>query len=183
MAEDVRDPNSNGAILNEQRNAIVAECRRQEEACLYTSTALYAWLRWVRWYKRGFTVAPVVLTAIAGLSFMKDILPAWGLVLISFAASLIPSLADALEIETSVKEITRLAAEFKALQDRFRRVATITTVTDLKVAEQQLSELMDRMDLARSTSIIVPEWAFAKAREKIEAGHYNFAVDAPKVEG
>lgn len=38
---------------------------------------------------------------------------------------------------------------------------------------------MDRMDVARSTSITPPEWAFEEARRKIDAGHYSFAVDAP----
>jgi hypothetical protein len=41
------------------------------------------------------------------------------------------------------------------------------------------AELMDRMDVARSTSITPPEWAFEEARRKIDAGHYSFAVDAP----
>jgi hypothetical protein len=97
----------------------------------------------------------------------------------AFFASLFPALADGLKIETSVDEITRLAADFKALQDRFRRAATITALTDVDTAEQTLAEVMDRMDVARSTSITPPEWAFEEARRKIDAGHYRFAVDAP----
>lgn len=93
-------------------------------------------------------------------------------------ASLFPALADGLKIETSVDEISRLAADFKALQDRFRRAATITALNDIDLAEQTLAELMDRMDVARSSSITPPEWAFKEAQRKIDAGHYSFAVDA-----
>lgn len=40
---------------------------------------------------------------------------------------------------------------------------------------------MDRldMDVARSSSITPPEWAFERARQKIDPNHYNFAIDAP----
>jgi hypothetical protein len=104
--------------------------------------------------------------------------------LLAFLASLFPALADGLKIETSVDEITRLAADFKALQDRFRRAANITALSDVDTAEQTLAELMDRMDVARGSSITPPEWAFEEAHRKIDAGHYSFAVDAaPKVPG
>jgi hypothetical protein len=79
---------------------------------------------------------------------------------------LFPALADGLKIETSVDEITRLAADFKALQDRFRRAATITALTDVDTAEQTLAELMDRMDVARSSSITPPEWALRRSPTK-----------------
>ncbi|MBS1867884.1 MAG: hypothetical protein JSS69_18385 [Acidobacteria bacterium] len=42
---------------------------------------------------------------------------------------------------------------------------------------------MKRHDTARSTSFIPPERFFKKARAKIEAGHYDFAVDSPKPTG
>ena len=96
---------------------------------------------------------------------------------LAIIASLFPALADALKFETSVDEISRLAAEFKALQDRFRRTATITALGDLQAADDALAELMDRMDVARSSSITPPESAFKEAQRKIAEGHYVFAVD------
>jgi hypothetical protein len=129
--------------------------------------------------KQVFVAAPIVLGGIAGIALLKNALPDWLMALLAFLASLFPALADGLKIETSVDEITRLAAEFKALQDRFRRAATITALSDVDAAEETVSELMDRMDLARSSSITPPEWAFKKAQRKIDAGHYSFAVDNP----
>jgi hypothetical protein len=39
---------------------------------------------------------------------------------------------------------------------------------------------MDRLDVARSTSITAPEKYFQKAQKKIGAGHYDFGVDESK---
>ncbi|MEN5249906.1 SLATT domain-containing protein [Brucella pseudintermedia] len=177
MAEDIRGSHPGRSSIEDRRRAIIEECKRQEESCLYTSTTLYIWLRRVRRQKQIFVAAPIIIGGIAGVSILKD----WGLdwfsALLTFVASLFPALADALRFETSVDEISRLAAEFKALQDRFRRTANITALGDLEIAEDAVAELMDRMDIARSSSITPPEWAFKEAQQKIADGHYNFAVD------
>jgi hypothetical protein len=179
MAEDIRKQDSGGSDLNDQRrDAVIAECLRQEESCLYTSTTLYIWLRRVRRQKQFFVAAPIILGGLAGLSLLKDFAPEWISAILAFLAGLLPALADSLSIQTSVDETTRLASEFKAMQDRFRRTARIIAPHDLDAAENALSELMDRMDVARSTSITPPEWAFAKAQAKIKAGHYNFGEES-----
>lgn len=178
MAEDIRPANSDPRVIEQRRAAVIAECRRQEESCLYTSTTLYIWLQRVRLQRQIFVAAPIIIGGVAGIAILKDLLPDWVVAVLAFLASLFPALADGLKIETSVDEITRLAADFKALQDRFRRTANITALSDVDTAEQTLAELMDRMDVARSSSITPPEWAFEGARRKINAGHYSFAVDA-----
>lgn len=180
MAKDIRRPNSDPRTIDDRRRAIIAECRRQEESCLYTSTTLYIWLRCVRRQKQFFVAAPIVIGGFAGLSILQEWGWEWVMAVLAIIASLFPALADALKFETSVDEISRLAAEFKALQDRFRRNATITSLGDLQAAENALSELMDRMDIARSSSITPPESAFKEAQRKISEGHYDFSVDQPK---
>lgn len=177
MAEDIWEPDSDPRTIDKRRNSIIAECHRQEESCLYTSTTLYIWLRRVRIQKTIFIAAPIVIGGTAGLSVLKDWGVDWIIALLTFAASLFPALFDALKLETSVDEISRLAAEFKSLQDRFRQTANITALTNIGAAEEALSELMGRMDIARSSSITPPEWAFREAQQKINAGHYSFAVD------
>lgn len=143
---------------------------------------LFIWLRRVRWQHKAITLAPIVLTALAGFSYVKEWLPAWGVALMAFISTLIPSIAEALEIQTHVDELKRSAAEYKALQDRFRRMARITALSDVDKAEAVLAELMDRMDVARSSSITPPERYFERARRKIEGGNYDFAVDLPSGE-
>ncbi|WP_441278592.1 SLATT domain-containing protein [Tardiphaga sp. 172_B4_N1_3] len=178
MAEDIRDANSSSRELDAARQqSIIDECLRQEESCLYTSVTLHIWLRRVRRQKQFFAITPVLLGGFAGLSLLKNLTPEWFVALLAFVSGLLPALSDALSIQTSVDETTRLAAEYKSLQDRFRRVARITASQDVNQAEKFLSDLMDRMDVARSTSITPPEWAFIEARKKIAAGHYSFTVD------
>jgi len=179
MAEDIRESNPDPRPVDGRRRAIIVECRRQEESCLYTSTTLYIWLRRVRRQKQFFVAAPIVIGGFAGLSILQEWGLEWVMAVLAIIASLFPALADALKFETSVDEISRLAAEFKALQDRFRRTATITALGDVQAAEDALAELMDRMDIARSSSITPPESAFKEAQGKIAEGHYDFSVDQP----
>lgn len=159
--------------------AIAEEARRQEESCLYTSTSLYLWLRRVRLQKQLFVIIPIILGAVAGFSAFKEQVPAVLVATLTLVAGLFPALADALKIATSVDEISASAATFKALQDRFRRLATITVLSDVDAAEAALAELMDRMDLVRSSSITPPERYFTAAQAKIKSGDYDFTVDLP----
>ena len=174
MAESIRIESFDPRLTEDRRRAVIIECRRQEESCLWTSTTLFIWLRWVRFQRQFFIV---------GLSVLKAWTPDWVIALLVFVASLFPALANALRFETRVEEIAKHASDFKSLQDRFRQIANITAPVDVKEAEIRLADLMDRLDAARAKSITTPEWAFARARKKIGAGDYGFTVDeqpAPK---
>ncbi|WP_395665505.1 SLATT domain-containing protein [Methylocella sp.] len=155
------------------------EALRQSESCLWTSTMLYIWLRRVRWQHKAITLAPIVLTALAGAAFAKAWLPAVAVAVIAFLATLIPSISEALDIQTHVEELKRTAAEYKALQDRFRRLARITALGEVDKAEEVLAELMDRMDAVRGGSITPPDRYREDAKKQIEGGNYDFAVDLP----
>ncbi|MBS0984608.1 hypothetical protein JK220_15925 [Gluconobacter cerinus] len=138
---------------------------------------LFTWLRLVRLQHKAVILLPIILTGLVGFSYIKEWVPAWGVALMAFVSTLIPSIAEALDIQTHVDELKRLAAEYKALQDRFRRLARITALGDVDEAEKELAELMDRLDAARSSSITPPQRYFESARRQIEGGHYDFAVD------
>ncbi|WIW57341.1 SLATT domain-containing protein (plasmid) [Mesorhizobium mediterraneum] len=178
MAKNLRPTDSGPRDLDTRRKAEIAvEALRQSESCLYTSTAIFIWLRRVRWQHKIVLLAPIVLTAIAGFSYVKEWVPVWAVALMAFLATLIPSLAEALEIQTHVEELKTKAAEFKALQDRFRRLAKITVLGNIDRAEAELSDLMDRMDVVRSGSITPPEKYYVAARDKIRGGDYDFSID------
>lgn len=164
--------------MTDRATAIATEARRQEESCLYTSTMLYLWLRRVRLHNSIFIVAPIIFGALAGFSVLEDAVEPWLIATLALLASLFPALASGLKIQTNVSEIANSAAAFKSLQDRFRQVATISALSGPDAAEQELRDLMDRLDIARANSITAPEKWFNKAKEKIEAGHYSFTVDA-----
>lgn len=180
MAEDIRTQDSNPrAVLEARRLEIVKEALRQSESCLLTSTMLFTWLRRVRWQHKAITLAPIVLTALAGAAFVQNLLPAVALAIIAFLATLIPSLSEALDIQTHVEELKWTAAEYKALQDRFRRLAKITALGEVDKAEEVLAELMDRMDAVRGDSITPPDRYRENAKKQIEDGNYDFSVDLP----
>ena len=175
MAEDIRSPDS---VSSDLRSEIIKEALRQSESCLYTSTSLFEWLRWVRIYNIFFIAAPIVLGGIASLSILKKYEYDVAIALCALGASLFPALAEALKIKPSIDEITRLSAEFKALQDRFRALARIAApFENVQDASRILKELMDRLEVARSASITAPRWAFERARQKIAKGDYSFEVD------
>jgi hypothetical protein len=161
----------------ERRTEIAKECLRQSESCLYTSTMLFCWLRRVRFQRQLFIAIPIILGGIAGVSVLKNAWPDWVIAILALAASTFPALADALKIETSVDEISRAAAEYKVLQDRLRIAANITAKQDVDEAQRVLHELMDRMDIVRSTSLTPPEKYFRAAQQKIRQGDYDFAAD------
>jgi hypothetical protein len=154
---------------------VAVECRRQEESCLYTSTSLYIWLRFARMWNWFFILTPVILASLAGVAFFKD--DPWLAAILTFLTGIVPALREALKLDIHVEQIKALAAEFKALQDAFRRVALVYSPTDPDGAEKRLEALMDRLDAARAGSVTIPEWAFKRAQVKIAAGHYDFTVD------
>lgn len=153
------------------------EALRLEENCLYTSTAMYRWLTTVRWQQRAVLIAPILFAAAASYSYSREVFPAWALALVALIATLIPSIAKALDIETHVKELKDAAGEYKNLQDRFRQLANIGSLENPDAAEARLSELMDRLDAVRAKSLVVPQRHFEAAQKKIKSGDYDFTAD------
>lgn len=162
---------------------LIKECRRQEESCLYTSTTLYIWLREARVWRGAVIIAPIVFGGIASWSILDHPGHEWAIWLTAVAgllAGIIPAIREALEIDLHVSEITRHAAQFKNLQDRFRLAADTGEHKSDDAFEIEVRDLMERLDEARKASVTPPERCFRKAQKKIDAGHYSFSVDEPK---
>lgn len=162
---------------------IIKECRRQQDSCLYTSTALYEWLKTVRILRVVFIVVPIVAGSIAGARvLLKDPTYDWLVAICSLIAGLFPAIFKALDLDINLKTITDSAHRFKVLQDRFRQASTILANGSHDKLEEEFFALMTRMDDARSASPPVPERFFKKAQKKIKQGAYTFDVDDPKPE-
>lgn len=138
---------------------------------------IYDWLKAVRWQHKAVIIVPLVLTALVGFSYVKDLVPAWAVALMGFVATLIPTIAKAVGIETHVSLLENSAAQFKSLQDRFRQLAQIGILGDCDAAEAKLEDLMNRLDATRSASLTPPDRYFVAAQEKIKRGDYDFSVD------
>lgn len=154
---------------------IVAECKRQEESCLYTSTALFSWQKEVRALRVIFIVIPIILSSFASARiFLKDPAYDWPIAICSIVAGLFPAIFKALDLDVSLKTIADSANRFKTLQDRFRQASLIGATKSVDLFEEEFKALMDRMDDARSANPSIPDRHFGKAQRKIKKGHYSF---------
>lgn len=169
-------------MTDEQRTQeLIAECRRQEEGCLYSSTIFYIWLRATRFWRRVFIVVPIVLGALATWSVLdQPVVPwvRWLTATFALLAGLLPAIYEALKLDVHIDEVAKQAAEFKNLQDRFRQAGRVTSLGPFEDFKKEFDALMQRLDAARSRSLTPPERYLAKARKKIEAGDYSFSVDS-----
>jgi hypothetical protein len=163
--------------VDPRSDALVQECTRQEESCLYTSTSLYIWLRDSRSHRRIFVVAPIVIGAIA-VSPLLDRMEI-GRAILVMVASLFPAVFEALKLDIHIDTIAKHAAAYKSLQDRFRQARTVTALGSYEEFRTEFDQLMVRMDATRESSLTPPERCFTKAQEKIKAGHYDFEADKP----
>lgn len=160
-------------------NELTRECKRQEETCLYTSTTLYIWLREARLWRAVFIITPIVLGAIASWSIIQNPEVPWMVWLSATAgllAGLAPAIRDALNLDLHVDEISLHAAQFKALQDKFRLAANLGSDRN-KEAIEEVRGLLEQLDDVRKFSITPPERCFSKAQKKINAGDYEFSID------
>jgi hypothetical protein len=182
MEENLRRHDAPESIrMTAVAHKLVKECKRQEESCLYTSTALYIWLREARRWRAALIVTPIVFGAISSWSVLQQPSVAW-VIWVTAAAGLIagvfPSVREALDLDLHVDEISRIAAQFKNLQDRFRIAADTGPFKPPETFEAEVRDLMERLDEARKASVTPPERCFKKAQAKIKAGDYSFSVDA-----
>jgi len=159
---------------------IINECKRQEESCLYTSTALYEWLKSIRFWRIVFIVAPIIAGSFASANILrKDPDLQWLSAIAALVAGLFPAIFKALQLDNSIKAIADNAAQFKVLQDRFRQAALIGATKPVDDLEKEFKALIDRMDKARASSLTPPERFFNRARRKIQSGDYTFDSVAP----
>jgi hypothetical protein len=157
--------------------AIRQECERQEESCLYTSTALFEWIKVLRLWRVAFIVLPLACSAIATSALFKHW--AWLTGIAVLSAGVIPAIFKSLDLDKDIAAMTRYANTFKSLQDRFRQTRSITALGDFDDLKKEFASLRTKLDDARMASIPVPERYFKKAQRKIGLGHYEFQADAP----
>lgn len=155
--------------------ALKHECERQEESCLYTSTALFEWLKDLRLWRTAFIALPILCAAVATSALVKHW--PWVAGVATFLAGVLPAIFKALDLDRDLAVITRFANTFKSLQDRFRQARNITALGELDEIKKEFASLRARLDDARMASIPPPERYFKRAQNKIRKGHYTFEAD------
>jgi hypothetical protein len=165
--------------MEQRAERLVDECRRQEESCLYTSTSLFEWLKRMRLLKVVFVVVPIILGGVATWPLLaKQDDYKWVTGACALLAGLAPAVYKSLDFDVSLNQIAKHANQFKILQDRFRQAWRVTALGSFEDFKKEFDDLMARMDAARASSLSAPERFFRKAQAKVDAGHYDFAVDA-----
>ena len=181
MAEDIRDRHPAQRVADDPRvAALVVECTRQEESCLYTSAALFNWHKAARWWRSCFIVAPIIIGGTASSQVITKFGSEWGPVLaaiLALLAGFFPAIYVALDMDMRHTEVARAANEFTNLRDRFRQAAKVKSHAPYEEFQAEFEVLMDRMDAARSAAPPTPRWCFEKARKEIEKGRYTFEAD------
>jgi hypothetical protein len=180
MAEDIRDIHPDNRLVDPRIVALVAECKRQEESCRYTSASLFIWHKAARSWRSGFLVAPIIVGGLASSQVLTKFGAESGAVvaaILALLAGFFPSIYVALDMDMRHTEIARAGNEFTNLRDRFRQAATIKSHGTYEEFQAEFEALMDRMDAARAASPPTPQWCFEKARKEIQKGRYSFDAD------
>ena len=165
--------------MDQRAQEIIAECKRQQESCNYTSTALYEWLKEVRIYRVSFITLPIIFGSIASAKILlKEPAFDWLTAIAALLAGLFPAIFKALDLDVSIKTMSDSAHRFTVLRDRFRQAALIGATKPIDELEEDFKQLLDRMDDARAASLAIPDRHFKKAQKKITAGNYDFEVDS-----
>lgn len=162
-------------LMEQRAQQIIDEAKRQEESCLYTSTALFSWQKEVRVFRVVFIVLPIICGSFASARiFVRDPYFDWPIAIAALVAGLFPAIFKALDLDVSLKTIADSANRFKTLQDRFRQASLIGATRTTDELEEEFNALMQRMDDARSANPTVPDRHFVKAQKKIKKGDYSF---------
>ncbi|WP_341859849.1 hypothetical protein WKH79_05440 [Qipengyuania sp. GPGPB31] len=166
-------------MSEKQREALIAECQRQYESCLYTAASLWIYQRSARRQKLFFIVAPIIFAALAG----SDILGYFGsgetglALFFALLAGFFPSIYSALELGLREKEIGRAAADFTKLRDDFRQLAHVHSHESFSDFFAKFERVKERKEFVRCDAPNAPERFFKDAQAKINKGDYTFWVD------
>ena len=164
--------------MDQRTENLIAECKRQEDSCLYTSTTIFEWLKSLRCWRVVFVVVPIILGGLATWPLLaKQTGLEWVTGVCALLAGLTPAVYKALDLDVSLDTLAKSAHQFKILQDRFRQAWRVTALGGFDDFKAAFDALMECMDTARAGSLTPPERFFKKAQKKINSGDYDFCVD------
>ena len=176
MARDFWGRSPRERVVNPLAQALLDECRRQEENCTYTALSFVIWLRCLRSVRNVCLTAPLVFGALATWKVLTQTAPLWGAIF-ALLTTLIPVVYRASKTDDMISQYTKIAGELTNLRDRFRQAATISVYKDTAAFENDSRPLFERLERARGPMLTPPEWCFKMARNKIKSGHYRHDYD------
>ena len=174
MAENIRHDDGGDGELTTIRTALIAECEREEENCLYTSTSFYIWLRMLKATRAGLWTLGAIGSVVSANSILRGrqdyqvVMAA-----LALAGVLMPGLIKAVQLDAAIKDYAAATASFKNLQGEFRRAAKVSSSKPFAEFEAEARKIIKAMNEARKPSLTPPEWCFRLAQKKIKRGDYD----------
>jgi len=178
VAEDLRTDGSADGNLVAAKAALIAECAREEENALYTSTNFFIWLRFLRAARAALWVAAGLCSVVAASQLVQSNpgLKIWAAGA-ALAAVGLPGIGRALQIDAMIRDYANAAGVVKNLQGEFRRARLVWSNEPWPEFKAHAQKLLKAMNEARRPSLTAPEWCFRLAQRKIKAGHYTHDAD------
>jgi hypothetical protein len=178
MAEDFRNDDSADFQLSALKSSLEAECAREEENALYTSTSFFIWLRWLKTLRAILWVGGAGGSVTAASHILRGD-PTFRITIAALALTgvLLPAIGRALHLDAIIHDYVIAAARFKNLQGEFRRAAQVWSHKPLPEFEEEARRLFKAMNEARKPSLTPPSPCFWLARRKIRKGHYRYDAD------
>lgn len=178
MAKDLRndDPPDGGLIA--MKEALIAECAREEENALYTSTNFFIWLRFLKGFRAALWAGGAIGSVVAASHILRG--NADGKIIMAgfaLAGVLLPGIGKALKLDACIRDYSEAAAKFKNLQGEFRRARLVWSSKPINALEDEARRLFKAMNEARKPSLTPPDFCFKLAQRKIKAGHYHHDAD------
>jgi hypothetical protein len=164
------------------KEQLVAECAREEENALWTSTIFYIWLRFLKAFRALLWVTAAICSALAASHILRGE-PGLKIVMAmaALAAVILPAIGRALRLDAAIHSYEDAAGKFKNLQGEFRRARLVWSNKPLDEFEQEARKLFKAMNDIRKPSLTPPEICRWLASRKIKAGHYDHGADAVAV--
>ena len=174
MAEDLRHDDPVDGGLNAARAALIEECEREQENCLYTSASFYIWLRTLKIARASLWALGVIGSIVAASSILGG-MQSYPIIVASLALAgvLMPGLVKALRLDAAIEDYAAAAASFKNLQGEFRRAARVWSHKPFAEFEVDARKTIKTMNEARKPSLTPPEWCFRQAQKKVKRGDYD----------
>jgi hypothetical protein len=162
------------------REKLIAECEKEEENCLYTSTTFYIWIKVLRTAQALVWVIAAVGSAVAASHILRgDENYKIVVAAAAIAGAALPGIGRALRIESAIKDYSASAASYKILQGEFRRAARVWSQKEYDEFETESKKLFKILNEARKMALTPPDFCFRLARNKIKKGHYDHAPNKP----
>ena len=125
MAEDLRQHDSEDGDLR-MKDSFIAECAREEENALWTSTIFYIWLRILKSFRAVLWVGTTICSALAASHILRgDADMKFLMALAALAGVILPGIGRALRLNSTIHAYQEAAGKLKNLQGEFRRARLV----------------------------------------------------------